>query len=141
MEALSRADVCKEEYRIELITRLKHDGCLLNTSLGARRSLHGKPVFQLWLPLGYHPWWYRKLKCAISSLNKDSGPLSLWNFRENSCGTADVRLAWKNMLPSTDLACTSRVVRSRVVATRVYSLIAFSRWRHSGAVDGATMEL
>ena len=100
--ALSHSLEAKNEYEIELTKRLENDGCLL-VPQRVCRVLRSKPdIFVLWLPVGYHPWWYRKLKRAIARLNRDKGLSCLWNFSNHFVGQPVVRLAWKNMLPSTD---------------------------------------
>ena len=90
--------------RNELLKGLRKDGCFLPTIKSARDGVVSKRFsssLNLWLPLGYHPWWYRQVKRALARMNNDVGLNTLlkmavkWNL-------PTVHVAWKNMLPSTD---------------------------------------
>ena len=92
------------EYTDELLKRLREDGCFLPTTKSARDGVVSKRFsssLNLWLPLGYHPWWYRQVKRALARMNNDVGLNTLlkmavkWNL-------PTVHVTWKNMLPSTD---------------------------------------
>ena len=92
-----------KEYQFELAIRLRNDGCLLpSLEAGRAYAVMGARPFVLWLPLGYHPWWYRKVKKALTRLNCDHGLSNLLSMAVKSWTNPTVRVAWKNMLPSTD---------------------------------------
>ena len=52
-------------------------------------------------PIGYHSWWYRHVKRAIFRMNADVESNVLLRMGTN-WDLPKVRVAWKNMLPSTD---------------------------------------
>ena len=64
----------------------------------------GKNVGTLifWLPIGYHPWWYRQIRKAIACINRDVSINCLLKMAVGSWDLPNIRIAWKNMLPSTD---------------------------------------
>ena len=100
---LSSSAEGEDEYQCELIRRLKLDGCNVPSFGSGERvsATMGAKPFVLWLPLGYHPWWYKKVKKALWRLNRDAS-VSVLLDRLFVNGLPSVKVAWKNMLPSTD---------------------------------------
>ena len=98
-----------EMYRVELIERLKNDGCVVPPKQGvqvgkanlALSCLAPKTVF--WLSLGYHPWWYRTVKRAASRFNNDCSFSSMLSSAVPSWQNSIVKIAWKNALPQTQM--------------------------------------
>ena len=107
IEALSSSSEAKCEYRIELTKRLMHDGCLIPTVSTFSRKvsavLGARPTpTNLWLSVGYHPWWYKHVRKMVGRINRDPALRSLLCASSHSFNNPVVRVAWKNMLPSVD---------------------------------------
>ena len=89
------------EFSDEVRNRLRNDGCLVPARRRCQVKTSSFSGLILWLPMGHHPWWYRHVKKAIAQLNSDVGVSCLLTMGTKwSCPR--VKVAWKNMLPSTN---------------------------------------
>ena len=102
--SLSNSDGGVAAYNAELLRRLYNDGCLVhlthNKNMKSLKRVSRSSM--LWLPMGYHPWWCRQMKRAVSRMNNDASLNSLLRMAVGSGNLPTVRVSWKNMLPSTD---------------------------------------
>ena len=94
-------DVCA--YKAELSTRLRKDNCIVpNWSSGERRGAKPRPVdWTLWLPLPYTPWSARSLTKSLRRFGRDESYRALLLSVKPSWEQFGIRIAWRNVLPST----------------------------------------
>ena len=97
------------EYRAEVLRRFRRDGCMIPAQLSRAASCivqRGQPRPEpvnssFWFGVGYHPWWYRSLRKAVTRFNKDLSFSDLVRNAKPNVGHIRVNIAWKNSLPAT----------------------------------------
>lgn len=90
----------------EVLRRLRVDGCAVPSmqqgSLMLKRRFSRKASVILWLPVSFHPWWYRQVKKALRKFNADLAMSSMLGSAVPSMRNVQVKCAWRNFLPSTE---------------------------------------
>ena len=92
------------DYRKVLTDRLICNGCMVPSfdACGSHvRSRNFMPSSIFWFPVGFHPWWHRQVRRAITRWNRDTTTNQLLLMAVGTWRHPRVRIAWKNMLPST----------------------------------------
>ena len=91
--------------------RLSFDGCIVPREkprdgifVGLRtdrpKFYHSSGSRVLWMPVSYHPWWFRYIKKVVRRVNSDSSLVSLLCSAFGTSNVIIMRVAWKNFLPS-----------------------------------------
>ena len=105
-ELLTNSSEALCEYKSVLTSRLRNDGCLVPSGMERHRGLSAlncRESKMFWLPLGFHPWWYRQVRKALTRMNSNSSLTCLLPMAVKAWKHPRVRLAWKNMLPNTQI--------------------------------------
>ena len=93
-----------KEYQDEVRIRLKNDGCFVPTTVDSTQCRKRRcvvPRETVWLPISYHPWWHRSVVKAVRRLNNEPGFAALLEMAMPKHNKTVLKVAWKNMLPST----------------------------------------
>ena len=104
--SLSSTEEMRELVVKEMLTRLRADGCfvpqtkVLRLSRVCTAKQPSKPCRVLWLPMPFHPWWYRLLKRAVGRINNDPSLRNLFSAAFESELPFQLRVSWKNYLPA-----------------------------------------
>ena len=107
LEKLSSNESVKLACVAEAKRRLREDKCIVPSSSNAcvPRSVlrpnerQASSVINLWMPIGFHPWWHRCVKRAINRANCDNAMRVLLRYAFSS-ENVKIRRAWKNFLPA-----------------------------------------